>query len=268
MNGACTDQQRSPDHLKTRPFMNLTLKTQDQSQNSIASFFSYRQIHLGKQQALRLLGSLLVLASGVAMVPSAMAADCPVPTSVGVKICNPTNEETVSSPVQIDASALGNAQIKAWKVYVDGIGVWSPDLYSTTIHPQLAMDPGQHRITAKAWDVNGTSYSKTIYVTVSSSGGGSGCQPSGVNRTVTICMPANGGTVKGPYVEIQSASTDSRSISAIKIYVDGVDQFNYLNPTSKQTDNQAYLAPGQHRVTVRAWDSLGAFSQTVAFTVN
>ena len=27
-------------------------------------------------------------------------------------------------------------------------------------------------------------------------------------------------------------------------------------------------APGQHRVTVRAWDSLGAFSQTVTFTVN
>jgi Bacterial Ig domain len=87
-------------------------------------------------------------------------------STVGVKICAPTNNATVVSPVEIIAAAKGTSQIRAWVVYVDGKNVWSPDLFSTTIAPKLDMTVGQHRITAKAWDIHGNIYSKTIYIFV------------------------------------------------------------------------------------------------------
>src|SRR5512140_3904702 len=77
----------------------------------------------------------------------AFGQSCPIPSTVGVEICTPTMEETVASPVLLKAAARGNAQIRAWIVYVDGKGVWSPDLYSQEINPNLPMTAGQHRIT-------------------------------------------------------------------------------------------------------------------------
>jgi hypothetical protein len=79
------------------------------------------------QRFLLILG---VMAMMLMFNTTAFGQSCPIPTSIGVEICTPTMEETVTSPVLITASAKGNAQIRAWIVYVDGVGVWSPDLFS------------------------------------------------------------------------------------------------------------------------------------------
>lgn len=192
----------------------------------------------------------------------AAAQSCPVPNSVGVVICTPTMEETVTSPVHLTAAAKGNAQIRAWTVYVDGKGVWSPDLYSESISPQLDMAAGQHRITAKAWDVNGQSYSKTIYITVAGSGR---CSTSSIG--VHICSPSNNANVGSP-VEILAAAKGKAQIRAWIVYVDGKGVWSpdlYSTSISPQLD----MSPGRHRITAKAWDVRGnVYSQTIYVNVN
>lgn len=190
------------------------------------------------------------------------AQSCPVPDSIGVVICTPTMEETVTSPVHMAAAAKGDAQIRAWIVYVDGKGVWSPDLYSQTISPQLDMAAGQHRVTAKAWDVNGKAYSKTIYITVAGSGR---CSASTIG--VHICSPSNNANVSSP-VEILAAAKGKAQIRAWIVYVDGKGVWSpdlYSTSISPQLD----ISPGRHRVTAKAWDVRGnVYSQTIYVNVD
>ena len=128
----------------------------------------------------------------------------------------------------------------------------------------LNVSAGPHRITVKAWDSAG-SFSSTINITVSSSGGAGGgtCTGSTTNRTVTICTPAANSTTSSP-VHITAAVTDSRGVSAVKIYVDGVSKYQ---TTAKQIDTSPSMSAGSHRITVKAWDSGGSFSATENITV-
>jgi hypothetical protein len=89
---------------------------------------------------------------------------CAVPTTVGVKICTPTNNATVASPVAISASAKGNATITTMKIYRDGTSVYSSK--GNTLNTSLTMTAGTHRLTVQAYDSAGANYKTTIYVTV------------------------------------------------------------------------------------------------------
>ena len=68
-----------------------------------------------------------------------------------------------------------------------------------------------------------------------------------------------------PLKKITAAVTDSRSVSAVKIYIDGVSKYQ---TTSKQVDTSLSMSAGSHRITVKAWDSVGSFSQTENITVH
>jgi len=193
----------------------------------------------------------------VLLTTGAFGQSCPIPNTVGVVICTPTMEETVTSPVLLTAAARGNAQIRAWIVYVDGKGVWSPDLYSQSISPTLPMTAGQHRVTAKAWDVNGEIYSKTIYITVATA---QTCTAPTIG--VHICAPNNYATVRSP-VEIVAAAKGTSEIRAWIVYVDGKGVWSpdlYSTTIQPQLD----MTVGKHRVTAKAWDIHGnIYSQTI-----
>ena len=89
------------------------------------------------------------------------------------------------------------------------------------------------------------------------------CTPNGGDRTVTVCTPTNGATVTSPF-EVSAAATDSAAVSAMQIYLDGVKVFQ-VNANSFDTSVTA--STGTHRLTVKAWDAVGAFSQTLSVTV-
>jgi phosphatidylethanolamine-binding protein (PEBP) family uncharacterized protein len=105
--------------------------------------------------------------------------------------------------------------------------------------------------------------------TVSLTGTGgtsSNCSLSSTNPSVTICQPANNATVSSP-VHIVAGTTDSHTVIAMKIYVDGVVQFS---GTSNSIDTSLAMATGAHRITVKAWDNAvpqQVFSQTINITV-
>ena len=88
---------------------------------------------------------------------------------------------------------------------------------------------------------------------------------SGIDRTVKICAPANGATVTSPAHVQASITNSSRQINAVQIYVDGVLSFD--DGFTQFEDAHLDMSRGKHRITVKAWDSAGPFSQSVMITV-
>ena len=126
----------------------------------------------------------------------------------------------------------------------------------------LSFNPGSHRITAKAWDDLGA-FSNVIDLTVQSS-----CSNS-TNRTVRIFFPQNGAVFTSSggkaSVEIIATAANNLNYSVTQIYVDGAVVFS---TASKTVDVKENLSTGTHRITVKGWDSSGAFSSSVAVAVN
>src|SRR5438045_4964330 len=71
-------------------------------------------------------------------------------STIGVTICQPANNDSVGSPVQIVAAAKGNVTVQTMKIYLDGSSVYS--VQASQIDTSLVMSSGSHRITVKAWD--------------------------------------------------------------------------------------------------------------------
>jgi phospholipase C len=99
---------------------------------------------------------------------------------------------------------------------------------------------------------------------VAAAASGATCTPTGANRTVTVCTPANGATVTSPF-EVSAAATDSATVAAMQIYLDGVKIFSVA---ASSFDTTVTASVGTHRLTVKAWDSAGSFSQVLSITVS
>ncbi len=177
-----------------------------------------------------------------------------------VVICSPANNATISSPVTIVAQGTDSASILVTQIYIDGVKQFQVD--GSSVNTSLPLAAGAHRITVVAVDSAGT-FKSSVNVTVSSSTGGT-CAGSGVNRTVTICSPANNATVTSP-VSIVAQGTDSAAILVTQIYIDGAKQFQV---DGSSVNTSLPLAAGAHRITVVAVDSAGTFKSSVNLTVS
>ena len=91
----------------------------------------------------------------------------------------------------------------------------------------------------------------------------SSCTLSATDRTVTMCGPSNNANVTSP-VTVTAGATDSKPVTAIQIYVDGVG--GYHVPSSMINTNVA-MAAGNRRLTVQATDALGTFKKTIYVNV-
>jgi len=186
------------------------------------------------------------------------AATCsPKPTSLrSLSLC-PLTIGTGSFLVL--ATPLDNRQVNAMQIYVDGVlTVQTPD---DLLDARLSLTPGQHRITAKAWDDLGA-FSATTTVPSTAP-----CTNT-TNETVKICNPLNGASFTSnggkATVEIQAAAATNLKFSALQVYVDGA---LLTSTTSKSVDVSPVLSTGTHRITVKGWDSSEAFSTTINVTV-
>jgi hypothetical protein len=81
------------------------------------------------------------------------------------------------------------------------------------------------------------------------------CALSTVNRTVTICSPGNGSTVKSP-VNIVAGTTDVTPVKLTQIYLDG--RKIYETPLSA-INVTLPIAGGTHRLTVQGLDTASVF---------
>jgi hypothetical protein len=90
-----------------------------------------------------------------------------------------------------------------------------------------------------------------------------GCPAPSQVRTLKICKPINS-TITSP-VQIMANTTDTNRVQAMRIYIDGISKFF---GTDDFLSTRLSLPAGDHRMTVKAWDRFGAFSQTIYFTVS
>ncbi|HEX9274268.1 MAG TPA: VCBS repeat-containing protein [Candidatus Binatia bacterium] len=151
------------------------------------------------------------------------------------------------------ATPLDNRQIKSMQIYVAGFSFLKFTTPDDMVNTKILLAGGVNRITAKGWDDLG-SFSTTIDLVACTND---------IFRTVKICLPKDGSSFSNPVHIVASAAT-SLPFSQLQVYIDGVVRFH---TSAKYVDNSRNLSLGTHRITVKGWDSSGAFSSTVNFTV-
>jgi phospholipase C len=91
------------------------------------------------------------------------------------------------------------------------------------------------------------------------------CSLSPASPSVTICSPQSGATVSSP-VNVAAGTTDSRQVTLLQIYLDGVKVYQVAAGT---LNTNLVTASGTHRLTVQAKDSAGViFKSTIYVTVS
>jgi hypothetical protein len=183
-----------------------------------------------------------------------------------VNICAPLSGATVSSPVDVEAFINASTSVIATAIYIDGVLKWSGPA-NPQVSASLATAAGTHKITVKGWTTGGSIVSQSENFTVEGTSPPPPPPPdctSGAVNTVTICLPANGATVSSP-VDVEAIVNASSSVTATKIYIDGVAKFS--GSSSKISANLT-LPDGTHAMTVKAWTtSNGVLEAKSSFTV-
>lgn len=198
--------------------------------------------------------------SSPSATPSTTASGCAA-SSTGVRICSPSNGQTVSSPVQILAGATSGSGITTMQVYVDNQLAYA--IHSNSINTGLSMGAGGHYVVVQAWDVNGNIYKTPVNINVGST---SSPTPSScsVSSGVNFCSPTSGSTT-GSTVQIVAGGASY--INTIKLYVDGHDPAQYTSSRSMTTS--VSLSSGSHNLTLVGWDTPGnVYTKSINITVS
>lgn len=198
--------------------------------------------------------SLLFLCTTLFFAPKLFGQCSPSGTDNTVNICSPSAGATVNSPVNFQAATTppSGQTVTAMKLYVDGTGIFTSN--GATLSTSQTLANGSHAITIKGWTNTGAIISAKETITVTTSTGGGGCNPTA--STVTICAPSSGSTLPSPVtVQAVAGAPSGQSITAMKLYVDGVSKASSSSGTltSAQT-----IASGAHKLSVNAWTSTGA----------
>jgi acid phosphatase len=175
--------------------------------------------------------------------------------AAGVSVVSPVNGVAFGSPVHFVASASGSQfKIASMIIYVDNQIAYTT--FSGSLDTFVSMGPGAHNIIVKSWeDVIGTVYQQTMSINVVSGG------------AVVVNSPVSGTNV-GSLVRLaaSSAASAGRRIAAMIAYVDNV---NVSTAFGGSLDTFLTMGPGQHSITVKAWeDGTGAiFQQNISVNV-
>lgn len=184
-----------------------------------------------------------------------LPSSCP-PTSIGVRICAPVQGDVVSQDLGFSIGFKGNAPINLVRAYIDNID--SFDFTPAPGQTQIIADglnatAGAHTFTIVAWDKKGATYKssvnlKTYYV--------GDCPPKGNTCTPGIypTTPNDGDDIESPFRLSASVQNNTASITAMKVYVDGVLSGSSSGPVF---DQSIAAQKGTHIVIVQAWDSDG-----------
>jgi len=197
--------------------------------------------------------------------------------SAGVTICAPASGSAVGSPVTVTAAAKssGSAAITAMRIYDNNTSVYF--VHAASLSTSLPMSAGTHNVVVQAWDSTGAVYKKAVALSVgaaagggsagtsggtsgssssgssSGSGGSSGACSSTALNTVTICAPQAGSSSGSP-VYVSAAASSQYNVTTMQVYVDYALKYSV---SGAAISTNLSLAPGTHRLDVKAWTSGG-----------
>jgi Bacterial Ig domain len=91
-------------------------------------------------------------------------AACSAPPSPAVHICAPASDSTVSSPVQVEATATVTGTIANTQLWVDGVKRFIAP--STSLNTSIILSPGTHRFAVVAANTAHQKWEGAVYATV------------------------------------------------------------------------------------------------------
>lgn len=170
-------------------------------------------------------------------------------TTGSVTITSPANGSTVAAPIHVTASATGGSNaITGMNVYLDGTAVYNNA--ASSVDTYVNASAGSHTIQVTATDSQGTTYSKSVGVTVSAP---SSCTPP--TSGITVVAPANGSTVPAPVHVVACAGGGGYPITTMYVYLDYNAVYKVYN--TGQLDTYINTTAGSHYMKVQAWNSKG-----------
>jgi hypothetical protein len=93
------------------------------------------------------------------------AGTCSAPSSPGVHVCKPANGSTVSSPVQVQATATITGTFAHMELWVDGVKKYT-ETGSKTLNTSISLAAGSHRFGVFAVNTAGTKWQGVSTATV------------------------------------------------------------------------------------------------------
>lgn len=159
-----------------------------------------------------------------------------------VTINSRTAGATVNTPVRVTASAASGLLVKAMKVYVDGVAVFSASgaAVDTTISPAA----GTRRLTVVAWDESGEAFKSSLYFTA--------MVPNVAPIAKLAATPTGGYAPLAVSASAAGSYDPDGSIAASSI---SFGEGTVVNGTSGST---TYNIPGTYTVTASVSDNAGA----------
>jgi len=180
---------------------------------------------------------------------------CPLnQTNPSVTVCTPTPNALVQSMVHLVAGTTDSNTVTSMQVFVDGT-LTQTFKGASTVDTFVPLAIGNHSITVKAWDKNG-SFKTVVPLAMQPP-----CVLNPANQTVTICSLVSGSIVSQPF-HVVAAATNSNPITSMTLFVDGVGRGGISN--SAILDMYVSNLPvGTHKISVQAKDSTGFVSKQV-----
>ncbi|MGC2496953.1 MAG: FG-GAP-like repeat-containing protein [Acidobacteriaceae bacterium] len=89
------------------------------------------------------------------------ASGCSAPSSAGVNLCSPASGATVSSPVQVEASATVTGKLDQMELWVDGVKK-DTQTSSATLNTSISLSAGTHRFAVLAVNTSGQKWEQAV----------------------------------------------------------------------------------------------------------
>ncbi len=180
---------------------------------------------------------------------------CP-PTGVGVRICAPAAGQTVSQNLGLSLGFKGNAPIKRVTAYLGNTPIFDFAVASgqtQVLGSGSGTTAGTHTLNVVAWDTNNVAYKSSVSFKAYYEGD---CPPKGntCNPGIYSNAPNDGEDVQSPFRVSAGVQFNTASITAMKVYVDGIEAGASSGPVF---DQQITAGKGTHIVVIQAWDTAG-----------
>lgn len=170
-----------------------------------------------------------------------------------VTICSAANGASVTNPVRIvvetrdhDAEVLRISVLDGSReLYLD---------YGNRVDTDLTLSPGSHHIVVHAEDVNGIAFESAADINVTA------LTPVAAPPapSIIVGVPLDGSSSSSP-VHIAASLNSAHPATAMVVYSDGNEVFRTY---SGSMDAYLDLKSGLHDITINAWDSSGALTQS------